>query len=449
VGASADGIASLFDVIALPATPVGLKAMLIVFATGDARALVYPGGAFNKALVEMWLNSSVPKFAAPLIQELKDHEDPTSWWLTRTVAGHFDRITWPAVLWGGWYDIFLQGLLWTYDGFQTQSSTKGKHRLVVDPLGHCQKASTYFPDDLIAGRVLLPIFLSIDMFRGTNIVPENVKAITFYVMGPNELFARGNHWTTLDSFPSYVPTPYYMAVDRSLSTVMPPIGSLTVGYIYDPQNPVPTVGGNNLDLPCGPLDQRAVEEGNRTDVLTFTTAILTTDVWVTGPLEAVVYISSSAVDTDFTMKLTDVSADGTSHLIQDGIARARWGCLATGCKKPQLLTPGKVYPLVISLVNTSYVFNMGHRIRVSVSSSNYPRFDINPNNGLPINGTTPGPNVTAKNVLYTSASYPSAIILPVIQPSQVPPVEILQDLVRSVHKSGKGHLLKKFFENKH
>jgi len=460
IGGSADGIAALFDVIAQPATPLNLKAQFLIFCGGDARNMVYPGGAFQKALVEFWLTSTVPDQAPALIQELKDSENwdggKGAFWANRSVQNSWKRATWPAVFWGGWYDVFLKVFLWTYESSQALSGAAGQHKLVIDPLGHCQDGSKYFPDDLIAGRSLLPILWSIDLFKNPQnaSVPENVKRITFYVMGPyGELFSRGNHWTTMDDFPTFVPTRYYMNLDRSLTTTPPQVSTGNVTYQFDPANPVKTIGGNNLPMgggpPCGPLDQTPVEEGNRTDVLTFTSEVLSSDVWITGPIDAIVYVSTTAVDTDFTVKVTDVYADGTSRLIQDGIVRGRWSCgtpCVHGSDTPHLLTPNKVYPMYVSLTNSSYVFNSGHKIRVSVSSSNYPRFDVNPNNGLPLskNGTA----IVAKNTLYMSSSLPSYLSLPVVQPSQVPPVNILGPVKEAVRRMGKGHILDGFVKDK-
>lgn len=146
-------------------------------------------------------------------------------------------------------------------------------------------------------------------------------------MGPTDAWARGNYWTTLDDFPVPTYTNYYLgsAGPGTLGTTAP-TATGDVSYLYDPSNPVPTIGGNNLKLHCGPLDQSPVE--NRTDVIKFETGPLDADLWVTGELQVTLFVSTNATDTDFTAKLTDVYPTGESRLIQDGIKRMR--CVVQG-----------------------------------------------------------------------------------------------------------------------
>jgi len=204
--------------------------------------------------------------------------------------------------------------------------------------------------------------------------------------------------------------------------------SASATFIYDPHDPVPTNGGNNLEIPCGPLDQRPIE--NRADVLMYTSAVLTDVVPITGPLNVVLYVSSNATDTDFTVKLTDVHPTGVSRLIQDGIVRMRWRNRYES-DQPQLMTPGQIYEVQVSLWNTSYIFNPGHRIRVDISSSNDPRFSVNPNNGLPLSQNATGPLLTAANTVYHTPVYASAIILPVVTMAQLPPFHVVSSLPKA------------------
>ena len=186
------------------------------------------------------------------------------------------------------------------------------------------------------------------------------------------------------------------------------------GYIYDPATPVPTSGGSvctacagTAEAESGALDQSEVE--TRGDVLVYTTPPLQTGVEVTGPLEVVLYVSSSAKDTDFTAKLVDVYPDGTAFNVQDGILRARY---RQGMDRTVLLQPGEVYPVRIDLHATSNYFGPGHRIRLEVSSSNFPRFDRNLNTGG--NNYDETAWVVARNTVHHSAKYPSHILLPLI-----------------------------------
>jgi putative CocE/NonD family hydrolase len=179
-------------------------------------------------------------------------------------------------------------------------------------------------------------------------------------------------------------------------------------YTYDPKDPVPTRGGNNLNIPAGPMDQRPVED--RADVLLFTTPTLEQPLEVTGRVKVILWASSSAKDTDFTAKLTDVHPDGRSMLVLDGIIRARH---RDSMEREDFMEPGKTYKFEIDLWSTSIIFNKGHKIRVAVSSSNSPRFDANPNTGGQ-SWSEPNP-VAAKNTIYHDAERPSHIVLPVRQ----------------------------------
>lgn len=291
----------------------------------------------------------------------------------------------------------------------------------MDPLGHCQAAAKYFPKNTIAGRILLPVQLAFDLFQGKEKdMAEKANKVTFYVMGVNAENAPGNYWTSLPTFPEYKPTPFYLAADRSISQKYPSAPT-NISWISDPTKPVDTRGGHNLALPCGPLDQTDVEEGARNgDVLTFQTPPLEEPLAITGPINARVYVSSSANDTDVTAKLTVVHPDGTSQLITDGIARLRWRRGEHGGNVPQPLQPNEIYEANVMMLNTSFVFPKGYRIRVSIASSNYPRFSLNYNNFSPLSiqeRTTP---VRATNRLHFSGEHPSAIILPVVPLAALP-----------------------------
>jgi putative CocE/NonD family hydrolase len=179
-------------------------------------------------------------------------------------------------------------------------------------------------------------------------------------------------------------------------------------FTYDATNPVPTIGGNNLvGASAGPYDQTKVEE--REDVLVYSTAPLEQDLEATGPVRLILWAASSATDTDFTGKLVDVSPEGKSYNLCDGIFRARY---RNGMEKPALLEPGQPQRFEIDLWVTSNVFKRGHRIRAEVSSSNFPRFDRNPNSGKPFGTDTE--LLSAKQTILHDAEHPSHLMLPVI-----------------------------------
>lgn len=203
-----------------------------------------------------------------------------------------------------------------------------------------QDGASYFPKNLILGRSLLPIVLGLELFIHGSIegVGSDIKSVSFYVMsstdGKNGI---GNYWTSVADWPEYTPTPLYFHADGTLSYDRELLPISWTSYEYDPANAVPTEGGNNLMIACGPTDQSPTE--NRTDVLVYTMPVLEEPLAVTGPLEATIYVETEAKDTDFVVKITDVYPDGRSILLQDGIQRLRWRA------GPEAATPSLAVPV--------------------------------------------------------------------------------------------------------
>ena len=245
---------------------------------------------------------------------------------------------------------------------------------------------------------------------------------------PIKLFVMGrNQWRFENEWPltRTVFTPYYLHSQGGANTLYgngmltpdEPGNELPDQFDYDPNNPVPTLGGNNSTWTMmkfaaepvypGPIDQRSIER--RDDVLVYTSPALEADLEVTGPVDMVLYASSSARDTDFTAKLADVYPDGRAIHLAEGILRARHRKSLTSV---EFLQPGEVEEFRISLAPTSNVFLRGHRLRIEISSSNFPRFDRNLNTDEAIGfGTTW--KIAHQTVLHTS-QYPSHIVLPII-----------------------------------
>lgn len=389
---------------------------------------VFPGGAYRQSLIHGWMQGTIhpASVADELEAEVLTHESPSDpWW--DDVTPNWDNVAAPAVFWAGWYDIFLDGTIAAFNGYNTYGAgSKGKSWLVIDPLGHCQGAASQFKKDTIAGRNSIGVLLALALFTGDldktpPVTPEKVKRVTFYVMGANYSKASGNHWTSLDAWPKAEATKYYMHPTGKLTRDALSAGSAdnTTTYLYDPKKPVPTVGGNNLIIKCGPKDQRAVQA--RSDVLVYTSEAFKEPMAITGEMKATLFVSSKGVnDTDFTVKLTDVYPSGASHLLQDGIIRMRWRKRGL---KPVPIKEGEVEEIEISLWASSYVFSVGHKIQLSVSSSNYPRFEANPNTGFPMSNTAQkGVTKIAHNSLHFSASsgYKPSLTLPVVPLAALP-----------------------------
>lgn len=439
VGASADGLASLEEVIDKPPWLVG---QFVIFASDHGHGVAFPGYAFRQQLITHWLADTV-KDSAYWIETIQSHESNSLWWHDLEGKYFVDVVHAPAVFWGGWYDIFLHGNLAAFYGYQYQSMpvAQGKSKLVIDPCGHCQDASKYFTKNLIYGRILLPILLSFDLFEHTTKFSEGCNDVTFYVMGTQESGAAGNYWTSLPKWPTYTEENWYFHPDGKLSMTAP-TSTANHTYTYDPTNPVPTLGGNNLFGSCGPKDQTSLL--SRDDVLVYTSEPMTEPYAITGPLWANLFVSGSTNDTDFTVKLMVVDSDNQSILIEDGIIRMRW---REHGLEPTPMVPGQVYNVPVGLWNTSFVINTGNRIRVAISSSNYPRFSVNPNNGLPL--LTPGPNITAHNSLHMSATAASHMILPIVKLSDMPEfhaLDYVNRMVDGMDTAGQEKLIKHFVD---
>jgi putative CocE/NonD family hydrolase len=245
------------------------------------------------------------------------------------------------------------------------------------------------------------------------------------------LLHHGGYWRDEEDFP--LPdtrfTPYYLSPEGTLSTAPPSLPS-TSQYSFDPRDPVPTIGGGisaaDPIMVAGGFDQVGREDffgcrdslplNARSDVLSFQTAVLEEEVEVTGPIQVKLFAASSACDTDFTAKLIDVyplSRDypaGVAINLTDSIIRARY---RSGWEEPQLLEPGKVYEFTFYLYPTANLFKQGHRIRLDISSSNFPRFDVNPNTGgdLGIERRF----AIAEQTICHGPEYPSQVILPLVE----------------------------------
>jgi predicted acyl esterase len=322
-GGSADGIAAH----RLPYNkPSWLHGQAFLVSSALLYETLFPNGAYLQSLVESWMKGTVRDWEFErVLGTVKENEMRTEWWDDREMTGKYETLVkFPATFWAGWYDIFLGPNLLTFNGYNYQSdlSVRGTAKIVVDPLGHCQDAASFFPQNLVQGRSLVGMANMYELFgvpRRDHTRPR-LKNVTFYVMSSNDAagLAIGNYWTSLDQFPEVRPVRFFLRADGSLSTVH--LGAkdqeaVNSSFVYDPANPVPTKGGANLDLPCGPLDQKddaGTPLDERADVLVFETDQVAEKeaLWLTGALSATLHVASSAIDTDFTVKLSDVYPSG-------------------------------------------------------------------------------------------------------------------------------------------
>jgi predicted acyl esterase len=403
--------------MAAPVAPDELKAQHVQVAFSDYYSqAAYQGGAFRTQLLERWLrgNGLIETNLATFVA----HPRYDDFWKRLNLEAHAGMVRAPAVYSGGWYDIFLQGTINAFTAVQYHGGdgAKGKCRLVIGPIGHGTFTELKYPATAAKKPACTDAFAWYDyaLLGKANAVAKE-KAVHYYVMGdPTDPKAPGNTWRHVDDWPPPSrPTPFYFHQDGTLVRENPPKGNDSKTYAYDPKNPVPNVGGQELGVPLGPMDQRKVE--TRPDVLLFTTDELKEPAEATGRLTAKLFVSSDCPDTDFTVKLCDVYPDGRSMLVTDGILRARYH---KSFETDSFLEPGRVYELNVDLWSTSLVFNTGHRIRVAVSSSNSPRFEANPNTGKPFRADKE--TRVAHNTLHLSLKYPSRIVLPVAGAAKEP-----------------------------
>ena len=347
----------------------------------------------------------------------------------------------------GWYDSWGTQVA-NMNFVELRKNKKSLQRLIIGPWIHSSENLSYageaqFTDDAALDLAAFTLRWFDHWLKGIDNGVDREPPVRIYVMGGGDAHKTsegrifvGGHWRDEQEWPlaRTTPAPYYLHVNGLLSPDKP-AADQPITYEFDPRNPVPTIGGNVSSQGTlmfqGAADQRCRLDfwlcsdskplSSRNDVLVFQTHPLTSDLEVTGRLIVKLWASSNSLDTDFTAKLVDVyppNADfpnGVDLNIADSIVRARYH---NGFGKAELLTPGQPYEFTIEMYPTSLVFKRGHRIRLDISSSNFPRFDVNPNTGEPLNNNRRWQ--ISENTIYLDVKHPSQIILPVI-PSGVSP----------------------------
>jgi len=453
-------------------TPEALLATVPVITSADYyESWTYQGGAFQLGFILMWtlgfalgeqqrrlktgqttmedlgktlqaygnipaLYSRLPLLDMPVLQEVAPyyfdwlaHTSYDDYWRGIAPQEYYERITVPALNIGGWFDIFLLGTLSNYQGMKQRGGSfqaRQQQRLLIGPWSHGGFGGIFPEHDygLLASAEAADITGAhirwYDRWlKGSENGVEQEKPVKIFVMGPNT-------WREEDDWP--LPDtqfcPYYLhsagrantATGNGTLSTEAPGDEFEDAYLYDPRYPVPTNGGATLipgafiAVNAGPRDQRGIE--TRDDVLCYTSEPLERPTEVTGPVELVLFASSSARDTDFTAKLVDVYPSGRAESITDGILRARF---RESLAKQVLMEPNQVYELHITVGATSQVFEAGHRIRLEVTSSNFPRFDRNTNTGGAIQTETEKDFVQAVNRVYHDSAHPSHLVLPIIE----------------------------------
>ena len=431
-----------------------LKAMFPVVPLVDPYGdVAYVGGAFQLALMMGWGagvsgNSTVRGWndeqwlkafrTLPLstwdtalddkVEYLRDwvaHPEFDGYWAQSSLRGRKKEITTPIYVVCGWYDLFAKSVFDHLNAVKVQSRSehaKNHLHLLMGPWTHGisrdgKVGGLDFGKEAVVDLNAIQAEWFDHWLKGKETGVDQWPPFRIFVMGRNQ-WRDELQWPLART--QY--TPYYFHSEGSANTLEGD-GRLSTAkpgqepadrYVYDPDDPAPTLGGSNLGkCPVGPHDQTRAEE--RKDVLVYTSDELTSELEVTGPVKVVLYAASSARDTDWTAKLVDVHPDGRPFNLCDGIVRARY---RDSADQPTLIEPGKVYRYEIDLWVTSNVFLPGHRMRVEVSSSNFPRFDRNPNTGHPFGADAELEK--ANQTVFHDAEHASHVLLPVIPDGFVP-----------------------------
>ena len=354
-------------------------------------------------------------WTSPLWRDVMDHPAYDAFWKSVSTMEHIDRVRVPVFSVGGWYDNFVESDLEAYAALHRAS---GLNRIVVGPWPH--NMSIPFTGVDLGTETMVGIRgLQLEWFdqwlKGKDTALLSKPPIKFFVMGANK-WREEREWPPEGAQPKS-----YFLESGGKANSLEGDGVLAESaghkspadtFEFDPSHPVPTRGGsvccNPKVFPWGPLDQRPVEE--RKDVLVYSTKPLKQAVEIAGPVQVSLWVSTNTKDTDFTAKLVDVFPDGTARNLTDGILRLRY---RNSLSKAELAKPGELYRITIDAGVASNVFLKGHRIRLEVSSSNFPRFDRNPNTGGLIADARR--LMKANQIVFHDAAHPSALTMMVVK----------------------------------
>lgn len=373
---------------------------------------------FKVAIGDMGV-ARVPEHHRRLMEEWFEHPHYDAYWQQEDASRHFERMDLPCFTVGSWYDFMCAGSVDSFVGRQHRGGpgSRGRQQLLLGPWLHGGA-----PKPNKVGELTYPENARFDVdahmlrwfdhyLKGIDNGAEREPVVRYYVMGAaGEPGAPGNGWREAADWPvAASPTSYFLQPGGALATTAPAAGGGSTTWLADPLHPaeIKQAGIPVTSFP-GARDARNFEA--QPNVLTFTTAPLAEPVEWTGRVATELWVTSTAKDTDFIVRVSDVYPDGRSMLIVDSIRRARY---REGFEQEKLLTPGAVHRVAFDLGWLSLVFNRGHRIRVTVASTGVPFYEPNPNTGAPLTLEFPSDAVVARNTLFHHAGGASRIIAPV------------------------------------
>ena len=353
-------------------------------------------------------------WVSPMYQEVMEHPSFDTFWRAISAKEQLDKVRVPVFAMGGWYDSSVQSDL---EAFAALRKRSGVNRVLVGPWAHNMSVpfehADFGPDARVPVRELqMEWFDQWLMGRDSPLLSK--PPVKIFVMG-SDIWREEREWPPSDARPKIL---YLESAGKANSLEGDgvlgdklPRKTAADQFVFDPYSPVPTRGGavccNPKVFPWGPMDQRPVEV--RKDVLVYTTRPLKHPMEAIGSVQAVLYVASSARDTDFTAKLVDVFPDGEARNLTDGILRLRY---RNSLEKPELAAPGEIYRVTVDAGVTANVFLKGHRIRLEISSSNFPRFDRNANTGGAVEQAAK--LVKASQTVYHDGGHPSCLVLMVV-----------------------------------
>lgn len=398
------------------------------------RDVAYPGGAFSLLSRARWGiglvgSRTVTMFPVdwiggighlPLetlaesvgfeVQHFQDwlaHPSYDEYWRPLNLEARATEMSVPALNFGGWYDVFLRSTIGSYKTMTEQAASQAARngqRLIIGPWPHgwnVQKTGDVdFGEDAVI-EVEKHLVEWFDYWMKDGPAPGGAP-VRIFVMGENA-------WRDEQEWPlartDY--RPMYLHADGSLSENAP-VGDDALNYVYDPADPVRTLGGNIMEPSLrGPYDQSPLDD--REDILRFVSAPFTEPTEITGPITAEIYATTDARDTDFMAKLIVVRQDGMAINLVDGVIRARY---REGFEEERLITAGETYKYTIDMWATSYLLSPGDRLRIDVTSSNYPRLARNLNTGAAFAKTSE--MKIARQTIHLGEDHPSQVVLPFI-----------------------------------
>jgi hypothetical protein len=409
-GPSALGRIQYFTAATRP--PHLVCAVPAVSSYGYEYDLYYYGGVLKQGYLDI-----LGRVGYGFQKKVLEHPSNDQFWQYLASLSHFNRIDIPMFVVSGWYDLYPEGALNAFDKLRRLGGPRARQgtKMLIGPwhhtaVGQRTQGGLDFPQAENIYTAETRQFFDFWLRDEKNNGWEQRQPVRYFQMGINE-------WKAASTFPPLTASEsvYYLDDGKRLTSKKPAIARSSASFRYDPSNPSPTVGGMNAYLlkdpktsaiGAGPRDQRPRVE-SRNDDLIYTSEVLNSAINWVGYAKVKLFVSSDREDTDFAIRLCDVYPDGRAMLITDGIRRMRY---RNSVSHAELMVPGKIYPVTVTLSPTAYTFLKGHRIQIIITSSNYPRFAVNPNIGHKKLFT--GHSLVAVNTVYQDPIHASALMLP-------------------------------------